>query len=211
MRNKKQFDTDEQALKHLREKVRETEWNADIAREAIRIAERYRRKADNQRMMLNQLQKGGGSESIDKRVIQDALIERISGLNTEGEKSVNVARELIRFKRFVDGLTPSADRLTGWIPCSERLPNLNEDGTSDMVLLCWSDWQRTVGAYRGDRTFVGQAWPVARGCSVTVIAWMPLPPAYQGIKCDTCVHRYEDWDSPACDGCTVGDSNYEEE
>lgn len=116
MSNKTQIDTDAQALEYLREKVRETEWNADIAREAIRIAERYRRKADNQRMMLNQLQKGGGSERIDKRVVQDALLERISRLNAEGEKSVNVARELIRFKRFVDGLTPFADPKTGeWI------------------------------------------------------------------------------------------------
>lgn len=62
MSDKKQYDTDAQALKDLRDKVRETEWNADIAREAIRIAERYRRKADNQRMMLNQLQKGGEGE-----------------------------------------------------------------------------------------------------------------------------------------------------
>lgn len=66
-----------------------------------------------------------------------------------------------------------------WIPVSERLPTLNDDGVSDMVLLCWSDGQRTVGAYRGDRTFVGQAWPVAKDVSVTVTAWMPLPESYE--------------------------------
>lgn len=74
---------------------------------------------------------------------------------------------------------PSAQQ---WIPCSERLPNLNEDGVSDMVLLCWSDGQMTVGAYQGNRTFVGQAWPMARDCRVTVIAWMPLPEPYKGGK-----------------------------
>ena len=62
MSNKKQYDTDAQALGNLREKIREAEWNADIAREAIQIAERYRRKADNQRVMLNQLQRGGDDE-----------------------------------------------------------------------------------------------------------------------------------------------------
>lgn len=46
------------------------------------------------------------SDLISKRVIQDALIEKISRLNAEGEKSINVAREFIRFKRYIDGITP---------------------------------------------------------------------------------------------------------
>ena len=66
-----------------------------------------------------------------------------------------------------------------WIPVSEKLPTLNDDGVSDMVLLCWSDGQRTVGAYSGDRTFVGQAWPEAKDVRVTVTAWMPLPEPYE--------------------------------
>ena len=74
-----------------------------------------------------------------------------------------------------------ADRPQGnWIPCSERLPDLNENGVSDMVLLCWSDGQMTVGAYQGGRTFVGQAWPTARDCRVTVTAWQPLPTPWKG-------------------------------
>ena len=75
---------------------------------------------------------------------------------------------------------PSADRPQEWIPCSERLPDLNENGVSDMVLLCWSDGQMTVGAYQGGRTFVGQAWPTARDCRVTVTAWQPLPTPWKG-------------------------------
>lgn len=69
-----------------------------------------------------------------------------------------------------------------WIPCSERLPTLNEDGVSDIVLLCWSDGQMTVGAYQGNRTFCGQAWPVAKDCRVTVVAWQPLPKPWKGAK-----------------------------
>ena len=75
---------------------------------------------------------------------------------------------------------PSAGRPQEWIPCSERLPDLNENGVSDMVLLCWSDGQMTVGAYQGDRTFVGQAWPTARDCRVTVTAWQSLPKPWKG-------------------------------
>lgn len=67
-----------------------------------------------------------------------------------------------------------------WIPCSERLPKIEETGVSMMVLLCWSDGQVTVGAYAGGRTFVGQAWPKAKGANVRVIAWMPLPKPYGG-------------------------------
>lgn len=65
-----------------------------------------------------------------------------------------------------------------WIPVDERLPELNDDGASDKVLLCWSDGQFAVGAYTGDRTFIGQGWPEATGASVKVVAWMPLPDPY---------------------------------
>lgn len=73
----------------------------------------------------------------------------------------------------------AADRIAQWIPVTKELPTLNDDGVSDMVLLCWSDGQRTVGAYRGDRTFVGQAWPEAKDVRVTVTAWQPLPEPYR--------------------------------
>ena len=65
-----------------------------------------------------------------------------------------------------------------WIPVDERLPELNDDGASDKVLLCWSDGQFAVGAYTGDRTFIGQGWPEATGASVKVVAWMPIPDPY---------------------------------
>ena len=82
------------------------------------------------------------------------------------------------FGTVQEEVVPSAQ--PPWIPCSERLPEIGEKGTSDMVLLCWSDGQRTVGAYQGNRTFVGQAWPEARSCRVTVTAWMPLPNPWRG-------------------------------
>ena len=56
------------------------------------------------------------SDLISKRFIQDALIEKISNLNAEG--ATQTARELIRLKKFVDGLTPlpSAEAVQGeWV------------------------------------------------------------------------------------------------
>lgn len=65
-----------------------------------------------------------------------------------------------------------------WIPVDERLPELNDDGASDIVLLCWSDGQIAVGTYAGDRTFIGQGWPEATDASVKVVAWIPIPEPY---------------------------------
>ena len=63
------------------------------------------------------------SDLISKRFIQDALIEKISNLNAEG--ATQTARELIRLKKFVDGLTPpaSADAVHGeWIKATGMMP-----------------------------------------------------------------------------------------
>lgn len=50
---------------------------------------------------------------ISRRFVSNALLEKISKLNAKGE--VKTARELIRFKKLLDGMT-AADRPTGeWI------------------------------------------------------------------------------------------------
>lgn len=82
------------------------------------------------------------------------------------------------FRKTYEPAVEAKKKELKWIPVTKELPTLNDDGVSDMVLLCWSDGQRTVGAYRGDRTFVGQAWPEAKDVRVTVTAWMPLPEPY---------------------------------
>lgn len=60
------------------------------------------------------------SELISKKLIQDALIEKISRLNADAERSAYTLMEFIRFKRYVDGLTPVADRPQGeWIDAGQ--------------------------------------------------------------------------------------------
>lgn len=111
------------------------------------------------------------SDSISKRLIQDVLIERISNLNAEGEKSIQTARELIRFKRFVDGLTPYADRPTVWIPVSERLPGKNKE----VLISC--EWGVDIGQYDADGW--RSEW-INHYDDDSVLAWMPLPEPYKG-------------------------------
>lgn len=78
----------------------------------------------------------------------------------------------------LDGV-PSARR---WIPVSERLPELNDDGASDPVLLCWADRQIVVGYYAGNETFYAQSFPFATDGTARIIAWMPLPDPYKEEK-----------------------------
>ena len=59
-----------------------------------------------------------------------------------------------------------------WIPCSERLPELN----SRCVLLYGND-NISGGYYRGNRTFDVDYGD--KDVSTMVIAWMPLPASYR--------------------------------
>lgn len=64
-------------------------------------------------------------DAIGKQFVSDAILQKISKLNAQGEKAIPIAREFIRFKRFVDGITPiraEADRPRGeWIKATESI------------------------------------------------------------------------------------------
>ena len=72
-----------------------------------------------------------------------------------------------------------------WIPCNERLPNNMYD------VLCCYEYKVTAGRYKGELSkYYGvgfyskfsEKWhsEVELGSNVRVIAWMPLPEAYEG-------------------------------
>lgn len=75
----------------------------------------------------------------------------------------------------------SIRKKAAWISVNERLPEINESGTSDKLLLCWSDGQIVIGHYMGDNSFIGQPWPQAADATVTVTAWMYAPEPYVGV------------------------------
>lgn len=55
MSTKSQMDKDAERIKYLFGRINEELRNAEIAKEALMIAEKYRIKAERQREMLNQL------------------------------------------------------------------------------------------------------------------------------------------------------------
>lgn len=66
----------------------------------------------------------------------------------------------------------------GWIPVEERLPETNEDGLSEDVLVSFSDsHSRCIGFY----DFNKKRWYVHESCPYIgrLIAWRPLPEPYR--------------------------------
>lgn len=65
----------------------------------------------------------------------------------------------------------SADRPTGWIPVSERLPK------NDKEVLMSLEWGIDIGEYRDGEWH--SEW-INHYDDDNVLAWMPLPPVYKG-------------------------------
>ena len=68
---------------------------------------------------------------------------------------------------------PSADRPTGWIPVSERLPKVGED-----VLFSIDTMYVSEGCLRDDGDWWQFRWNSVQPKKY-VIAWMPLPEPYR--------------------------------
>jgi hypothetical protein len=67
---------------------------------------------------------------------------------------------------------PSAEAVQGWIPCSERLPDV------DVEVLTTTDWSEILIAwYRKDGAWETDEYILAND---EILAWMPLPKPYKG-------------------------------
>lgn len=81
------------------------------------------------------------------------------------------------FKILIANGTP----YEGWIPASERLPEVDKDGYSDYILLSFENYgMPSVGMYWQDKDGNGafHDGDVERTL-VSVKAWMPLPEPYK--------------------------------
>lgn len=87
---------------------------------------------------------------------------------------------------FVDRIKalPPAEPEQRWIPCSERLPELDEDGYSQKVLACFGNYSGCdILEYRETegigKWYIGDMDDSPEDIGVMVLAWMPLPEPYK--------------------------------
>lgn len=74
-----------------------------------------------------------------------------------------------------------------WIPCSERMPELDSDGYSDKVLVCFSNFPGVeICEYRvmngTGKWYAGDTDDSPEDIGVNVIAWQLLPEPYKEEK-----------------------------
>lgn len=72
-----------------------------------------------------------------------------------------------------------------WIPCTERMPDIDEDGYTDKVLVSFDHYSGVeICEYRitdgVGRWYAGDTDDSPEDIDLQVTAWMPLPERYEG-------------------------------
>ena len=87
-------------------------------------------------------------------------------------------------KAYELGKLDAMEEMPHWIPCSERLPDLDEEGFSEKMLVSFSNFSGLeICEYRETDEehgwYVGDSAENPEDVGVHVIAWMPLPELYR--------------------------------
>ena len=87
-------------------------------------------------------------------------------------------------KAYELGKLDAMEEMPHWIPCSERKPDLDEDGFSKNMLVSFSNFSGLeICQYRETDEehgwYVGDSTEKPEDIGVHVIAWMPLPTPYR--------------------------------
>ena len=82
---------------------------------------------------------------------------------------------------------PPAPPEQRWIPVSERLPELDEDGYSQKVLACFGNYSGCdILEYRATegigKWYIGDMDDSPEDIGIMVLAWMTLPEPYKEVK-----------------------------
>jgi len=110
----------------------------------------------------------------------DAMMKRLKTWDTND--TTDKALYNFALNRVLE--SPTIEPEPHWIPCSERLPEFDEDGYSDKVLVCFSNFTgcETCEYRECDDChgwYVGDSDDNPEDIGVHVIAWMPLPEPYK--------------------------------
>ena len=106
------------------------------------------------------------------------LINRADAIEAVFAVSRRVPTMAIRAKYALESL-PSAE--AEWIPCGERLPEINTP-----VILC-GKYNEVIGYRRNNSDWMavsGDGWETDIEHPEDFIAWMPLPKPYEGSESD---------------------------
>ena len=118
----------------------------------------------------------------------DKLIGRLEELKTEALDKWDGGASHRAYSKAIDIANELAEEYNnGWIPCSERLPD------NDNEVLCWYEYRIMQGTCIGEMTHrYGIGWyskksdiwvgEVSVGVDCKVIAWQPLPQPYAEQK-----------------------------
>lgn len=115
---------------------------------------------------------------MNDTISRQAAIDAVNSIDNLDAK----ARGGICFKLM--GLPPAQPEQK-WIPVSERLPELNEDGYSQKVLACFGNYSGCdILEYRATegigKWYIGDMDESPEDIGLMVLAWMSLPEKYKG-------------------------------